>query len=65
VALPEDEQAEKERRISNIKTIVSAFTILASFAAQLVAAASQVSGIFKGNDQPANLAFVSAHMARR
>jgi hypothetical protein len=30
-------------------------------AAQLGAADSEVSGIFKGNDQPAKLAFVSAH----
>jgi hypothetical protein len=30
-------------------------------AAQLVASASEVNGIFKGNGQPAKLAFVSAH----
>ena len=30
-------------------------------AAQLGAADSEVSGIFKGNDQPAHLVFVSAH----
>ena len=30
-------------------------------AAQLRAADSEVSGVFKGNDQPARLAFVSAH----
>ena len=28
---------------------------------QLIAAESEVSGIFKGNDQPAKLAFVSSH----
>jgi hypothetical protein len=27
----------------------------------LIAAGSDVSGVFKGNDQPASLAFVSAH----
>ena len=30
-------------------------------AGQLIAADSEISGIFKGNDQPAKLAFVSAH----
>src|SRR3984893_5781031 len=34
-------------------------------AAQLGAADSEVSGIFKGNDQPAKLAFVSAHKGTR
>jgi hypothetical protein len=44
-----------------MKTIGSILVILASVAAQLIAADSEVSGIFKGNDQPVNLAFVSAH----
>jgi len=48
-------------RTNQIKTVVSIFVIVASGAAQLIAADSEVSGTFKGNDQPANLAFVSAH----
>src|SRR5438067_1296087 len=33
-------------------------------AAQLLATDSEVSGVFKGNDQPGKLAFVSAHKGR-
>jgi hypothetical protein len=44
-----------------MRTIVSILVVVASGAAQLIAADSEVSGIFKGNDQPAKLAFVSAH----
>ena len=40
--------------------IVSTLVIVVAGVAQLIAADSEVSGIFKGNDQPANLAFVSA-----
>jgi hypothetical protein len=43
-----------------MKTMVSIFIIVASGAGQLIAADSEVSGIFKGNDQPAKLAFVSS-----
>ena len=43
-----------------MKTIVSIVIIFATGAAQLIAAESEVSGIFKGNDQPAKLAFVSS-----
>jgi hypothetical protein len=41
--------------------IFSVFLVVVLTAAQLCAADSEVSGIFKGNDQPAKLAFVSAH----
>src|SRR5437899_5624169 len=41
--------------------IFSVFLVVVLTAAQLGAADSEVSGIFKGNDQPAKLAFVSAH----
>ena len=43
-----------------MKTVVSIFIIVASGAGQLIAADSEVIGIFKGNDQPAKLAFVSS-----
>ena len=43
-----------------MRRIVSTLVILVAGAAQMIAADSEVSGIFKGNDQPANLAFVSA-----
>jgi hypothetical protein len=41
--------------------ILSVLLVVVLTAAQLGAADSEVSGIFKGNDQPAKLAFVSAH----
>jgi hypothetical protein len=41
--------------------IFSALLVVVLTVAQPVAADSEVSGIFKGNDQPAKLAFVSAH----
>ena len=41
--------------------IFSAVVVALLSAAQLRAADSEVSGVFKGNDQPAKLAFVSAH----
>ena len=41
--------------------ILSAVVVSSLSAAQLRAADSEVSGIFKGNDQPAKLMFVSAH----
>jgi len=41
--------------------IFSALLVVVLTAAQPGAADSEVSGIFKGNDQPAKLAFVSAH----
>src|SRR6266478_7895504 len=41
--------------------IFSVFLVVVLTAAQLGAADSEVSGVFKGNDQPAKLAFVSAH----
>src|SRR6266550_1863528 len=41
--------------------ILSAVAVALVSAAQLRAADSEVSGIFKGNDQPAKLMFVSAH----
>jgi hypothetical protein len=41
--------------------IFSVFFLVVLTATQLGAADSEVSGIFKGNDQPAKLAFVSAH----
>lgn len=44
-----------------MKSIVSILVIVALGAMQLIAADSEVSGIFNGNDQPAKLAFVSAH----
>jgi hypothetical protein len=44
-----------------MKKIVSILVIVASVAAQVIAADSEVSGTFKGNDQSAKLAFVSAH----
>jgi hypothetical protein len=43
--------------------IFSVFLAVVLIAGQLGAADSEVSGIFKGNDQPAKLAFVSAHKA--
>lgn len=39
----------------------SVLVVILLSAAQLRAADSELSGIFKGNDQPAQLAFVSAH----
>src|SRR5205823_2219742 len=41
--------------------IFSVLLVVVSIGAQSGAAGSEVSGIFKGNDQPAKLAFVSAH----
>jgi len=41
--------------------IFSAVVVALLSAAQLQAADSEVSGVFKGNDQPAKLIFVSAH----
>jgi hypothetical protein len=41
--------------------IFSAVVVALLSAAQLGAADSEVSGVFKGNDQPAKLMFVSAH----
>ena len=41
--------------------ILSAVVVSSLSAAQLRAADSEVSGVFKGNDQPAKLMFVSAH----
>jgi hypothetical protein len=41
--------------------IFSVVVVTSLSAAQLRAADSEVSGVFKGNDQPAKLAFVSAH----
>jgi len=41
--------------------ILSAVAVALVSAAQLRAADSEVSGVFKGNDQPAKLMFVSAH----
>jgi hypothetical protein len=41
--------------------IFSVLLVVVLTATQLGAADSEVSGIFKGNDQPAKLAFVSAH----
>ena len=41
--------------------IFSAVVVALLSAAQLRAADSEVSGVFKGNDQPAKLIFVSAH----
>jgi len=40
--------------------IFSTLVVVLAGATQLIAADSEVSGIFKGNDQPAKLAFVSA-----
>jgi len=40
--------------------IFSTLVVVIAGATQLIAADSEVSGIFKGNDQPAKLAFVSA-----
>src|SRR5438552_7219016 len=40
--------------------ILSAVVVSSLSAAQLHAADSEISGVFKGNDQPAKLAFVSA-----
>jgi len=47
----------------SIQRLVSLSVLVAVLlsAGQVRAADSEVSGIFKGNDQPANLAFVSAH----
>src|SRR6266576_3256950 len=47
----------------SIQRLVIFLAIVATFLStrQLDAADSEVSGIFKGNDQPAKLAFVSAH----
>ena len=44
-----------------MKTIVLILIILATPCRQLIAAESEVSGIFKGNDRPAKLVFVSSH----
>jgi hypothetical protein len=44
-----------------MRWIVSTLVIVVAGAAQMIASDSEVSGIFKGNDQPAKLAFVSAH----
>ena len=44
--------------------IFSAIVVAFLSAGQLDAADSEVSGVFKGNDQPAKLAFVSAHKGR-
>jgi hypothetical protein len=53
---------EKEQREGDkMGKIVSTLVIAVAGATQLIAADSEVSGIFKGNDQPAKLAFVSAH----
>jgi hypothetical protein len=41
--------------------IVSTLVVVVAGMAQMIAADFEVSGIFKGNDQPAKLAFVSAH----
>src|SRR5437870_8584951 len=41
--------------------ILSAVVVSSLSAAQLRAADSEVSGVFKGNDQPAKLMFVSVH----
>ena len=41
--------------------ILSAVVVSSLSAAQLRAADSEVSGVFKGNDRPAKLMFVSAH----
>ena len=43
-----------------MRKTVSTLVVVVLGAAQLIAADSEVSGIFKGNDQPAKLAFVSA-----
>jgi len=43
-----------------MRKTVSTLVVVVLGAAQLIAADSEVSGIFKGNDQPAQLAFVSA-----
>jgi len=43
------------------RLIIFSVLLVVSIAAQSGAADSGVSGIFKGNDQPAKLAFVSAH----
>ena len=43
-----------------MKTIISTFVVVVLMAAQLIAADSEVSGTFKGNDQLTKLAFVSA-----
>jgi hypothetical protein len=44
-----------------MKTTVSILVVITSGVAQLLASDPEVSGIFKGNDQSANLTFVSAH----
>jgi hypothetical protein len=44
--------------------IFSAVVVAFLSARQLDAADSELSGVFKGNDQPAKLAFVSAHKGR-
>src|ERR1044071_9315830 len=43
-----------------MRKIASALVVVVTGAAQLIAADSEISGIFKGNDQSAKLAFVSA-----
>jgi hypothetical protein len=50
------------RKKTSIQRLVifSVFVVVVLTAAQRGAADSEVSGIFKGNDQPANLAFISA-----
>src|SRR5213595_1839273 len=44
-----------------MRMIVSVLAVLILSATESRATGSEVSGIFKGNDQPAKLAFVSAH----
>jgi hypothetical protein len=43
-----------------LRKIVLTLVIVVAGAAQMIATDSEVSGIFKGNDQPAKLVFVSA-----
>ena len=47
-----------------MRKTVSTLVVVVLGAAQLIAADSEVSGIFKGNDQPAKLAFVSSRKGR-
>jgi hypothetical protein len=44
-----------------MRRTVSTLVIVVAGATQMIAADSEVSGTFKGNDQPAKLVFVSAH----
>jgi hypothetical protein len=49
-------------KMANQRSVIfSVLAVVVLSAAQTGAADSEVSGIFKGNDQPAKLAFVSAH----